>query len=304
MDQATRKEWLERRRHGLGSSDAAAVCGLDPWRTPLEVYLTKTMPEFADHDSQAKAWGRRLEDTIAQAYSEETGRPIYRPACMIEQHKTLPWMLCSLDRLTEVDGRGRIVECKNVRQDSDQWGAPGTDDIPDHYLIQCQHQLCVTGMQTCDLAVLFGGQDLRVYEVPANEEVQVKLTRILSDFWAKVQRREAPEPSWTHPSTPDLIKAIQRVTPGLAGTLHEGWVAAAVRHKELGRELSELKAERENLQAQMVHAMGLCEVAVLPSGHQITRKLIHRKGYTVDPTSYHDFRIKEPKGGECLKTTP
>ncbi len=291
-----REEWLERRRHGVGSSDAPAICNLDPWRTPLEVYLTKTA-EITDRDSQAKAWGRRLEDTIAQAYSEETGRPIYRPAHAIEQHKTLPWMLCSLDRLTEVDGRGRIVECKNVRQDSDQWGSPGTDEIPDHYLIQCQHQLCVTGMQTCDLAVLFGGQELRVYEVPANEEVQGKLVRILSDFWGRVQRREAPEPDWSHPSTPDLIKSMQRVTPGLAGTLDADWVHAAARHKELRHQITELEKEREMLQAQLIHAMGLCELSVLPSGHQLTRKLRERKGYTVEPTSYWEFRVKEPKGG-------
>ena len=35
-------EWLDARRNGIGGSDVAAVLGANPWRTPLEVWLSKT----------------------------------------------------------------------------------------------------------------------------------------------------------------------------------------------------------------------------------------------------------------------
>ena len=37
----TRDEWLEDRRKSIGGSDAAAVIGLNRYRTPMEVYADK-----------------------------------------------------------------------------------------------------------------------------------------------------------------------------------------------------------------------------------------------------------------------
>ena len=37
----TRDEWLESRRKGIGGSDASAILGLNPYSSPLAVYLDK-----------------------------------------------------------------------------------------------------------------------------------------------------------------------------------------------------------------------------------------------------------------------
>ena len=37
----SREEFLARRKQGIGGSDIAAVCGLSPWRSPLDVYYDK-----------------------------------------------------------------------------------------------------------------------------------------------------------------------------------------------------------------------------------------------------------------------
>ena len=41
-NELSREEWLTLRKKGLGGSDAAAVCGMNRWRGPLDVYLDKT----------------------------------------------------------------------------------------------------------------------------------------------------------------------------------------------------------------------------------------------------------------------
>jgi predicted phage-related endonuclease len=32
----SREEWLQWRRKGIGGSDAAAIAGLNPWKSPIE----------------------------------------------------------------------------------------------------------------------------------------------------------------------------------------------------------------------------------------------------------------------------
>ena len=38
----TQAEWLEVRRQGIGSSDCAAACGLNPYMSMLELWMIKT----------------------------------------------------------------------------------------------------------------------------------------------------------------------------------------------------------------------------------------------------------------------
>jgi putative phage-type endonuclease len=254
-----REQWLAHRRKGLGSSDAAAVCNLSAWRTPLHVYLDK-LGQLADCDSGPKRWGRRLEDVVALAYQEETGRPVYRPARPMEWHPHIPWMFASLDRLTEVNGQGRLLEIKTSRF-GDEWGAPGTDDIPAQYLVQVQHQLAVTGVRLADVAVLIGGQELQVYEVERDERLISNLTTVLADFWAKVERREPPEPTWQHAGTLDLMHRLHKVEGGREVSLGEESLADVRGYLDYGGEISRLKRLRDECQARLIHAMGEAETA-------------------------------------------
>ena len=40
-----REEWLRLRKNGIGGSDAGAVCGLNPYSSPMNVYRDKTTDE-------------------------------------------------------------------------------------------------------------------------------------------------------------------------------------------------------------------------------------------------------------------
>ena len=67
-----REEWLNERRTGIGGSDAAAVMGLNPWKSPLDVYLDKTGQLMESPDNPALYWGRVLEEVVAREYSLRT----------------------------------------------------------------------------------------------------------------------------------------------------------------------------------------------------------------------------------------
>ena len=53
----TRAEWLEARRNGIGGSDAAAIAGLNRWRSPVAVWLDKTGQIVPEEPGEAAYWG-------------------------------------------------------------------------------------------------------------------------------------------------------------------------------------------------------------------------------------------------------
>ena len=55
-----REQFIIDRKKGLGGSDIAAIMGISPWKTPMDVYLEKTT-EVQDIDNEALKRGRRAE---------------------------------------------------------------------------------------------------------------------------------------------------------------------------------------------------------------------------------------------------
>ena len=61
------------RHAGLGGSDAAAVLGLSPWTSPLDLYLDKRgeLDEEPEQPTNWQRWGHLLEDLIADEASAQ-----------------------------------------------------------------------------------------------------------------------------------------------------------------------------------------------------------------------------------------
>ena len=74
----THEEWLQRRKTGIGGSDAGAICGLNPYVSPMGVYLDKISTETTDLDNEAMRQGRDLEEYVARRFIEATGLKVRR----------------------------------------------------------------------------------------------------------------------------------------------------------------------------------------------------------------------------------
>ena len=70
----THEEWLQARKSGIGGSDAGAICGLNPYTSPLAVYQDKVSETVEEKDNEAMRQGRDLEDYVARRFMEETGK--------------------------------------------------------------------------------------------------------------------------------------------------------------------------------------------------------------------------------------
>lgn len=179
---------------GLGGSDAAAAVGVGRWRSQGELYLEKIGQLAPMMDTRATTWGRNLEAVVRKAYERQTGRRVrlYRDTLV---HPEIPWMLANPDGWTRRRGEPvRIYEGKTANAYmAKEWGTPPHGQIPQEYLLQVQHYMAVTNAEVADVAVLIGGQDFRIYEIPRDDELIADLTVIEGDFWEHVLRREPPE---------------------------------------------------------------------------------------------------------------
>ena len=198
-----RDKWLELRRQGIGGSDAAAIMGLNPWKTPMDIWLEKT-GEFLDDEepeNEKMYWGNMLEDIVAREFMTRTGLKVRRRNAVLA-HKQYPFMIANVDRL--VVGQKAGLECKNIGHYSAEHWEVG---VPEYYQTQVQHYMAVTGLSVWYVAVLIGGQEFRHYKITRDNSFIRELIAVESEFWNMVETRTPPPIDGTKAST-DLIKKL------------------------------------------------------------------------------------------------
>lgn len=189
-----RQDWLAVRNGGIGSSDAAAAVGLNPYQSQLELWMVKTgregaLPQVDPKDETSPMyWGTLLEPIVAAHYTKRTGHRVRRVNAVL-QHPQYPWMRANIDR--EVIGAPdvQILECKTT-------GINGIrlwkDGVPEYIQLQVQHQLAVTGRSAADVAVLVGGQELQVHRIHRDDLMIERLIALELAFWRYVETDQAP----------------------------------------------------------------------------------------------------------------
>lgn len=202
----SREEWLAARKNYIGGSDAAAVLGLNPYKSNLELWQEKTgivTPEDISEKPYVK-YGTQAEMHLRGLFRLDF--PEYQVE-YIENNLWLndkyPFAHASLDGwLTDHDGRKGVLEIKttNILQSmqKEKWD----HRIPDNYYIQVLHYLMVTEF---DFAVLkaqlkyeFQGGDIMLqtkhYKIECSEvQEDIELLKISEKgFWKCVQSGKKP----------------------------------------------------------------------------------------------------------------
>jgi putative phage-type endonuclease len=166
-----REQWLQVRKQGIGSSDAAAACGLNPHMSMLELWMIKTGRMQAPPDQPFKNhysplyWG--TEPLIADYYQQRTGNKVRRVNAVLQHpDEDKAFMLANLDYAVVV----MKYNFWNVNQLES--GEPSIGEgVPLYVLIQVQHQLAVTGKQAAHICALICGHEAKIFKVERNEIV-------------------------------------------------------------------------------------------------------------------------------------
>jgi putative phage-type endonuclease len=187
-----KQEWLRERKNYLGGSDLGAICGLNPYRTALDVYLDKTSDDISEETNAAMRWGNLLEDVVAKEYAEVTGQTIEIEPNTI-YHPSMKFLGANIDRW--VGDKEYVLECKTAGfTRGKEWGEEGTDQIPESYLVQVAYYAAICAVPKVDIAVLIGGQDFRIYTYERTKDLEDKLIKIACNFWHNhIEKRIPPK---------------------------------------------------------------------------------------------------------------
>lgn len=188
-DGLTREEWLALRRRGIGGSDASIICGINKYKSVIELWMDKTGQTVEDEDSEAAYWGRTIEPIIREEFSKRSGFTVRTVPYML-QHGKYKFMLANVDGEVDDPQYGAcIFEAKTATIfKSAEWDV----EIPEEYYLQVQHYMAVTGYKGAYIAALIGGNRF-VWKFIQRDEKVIELLIILEErFWKYVKDKEIP----------------------------------------------------------------------------------------------------------------
>lgn len=248
------------RTQGLGASEVAAVLGLDPYKTALDVFLEKTGQADPLPENRFMRWGKRLEAVIVDEYQDTHPSVQIVPSDTVVGPET--WMLATPDRLVSDPMRVGAaltwgLECKSRGHfNTDAWGEPGTDEVPHAVAVQCHWGMLVTGLRRWDVAVLLGGNDYREYTLYWDDAIALELVARTRAFWFDHVVAKVHPPFTGAPSDHAfLLKTYPEHTSELAVATPEvgEWATLLQVHRAaIGRH----EVEKERLEALLKEFIG------------------------------------------------
>ena len=272
-----RDDWLSVRKQGIGSSDAAAACGLNPYKSQLELWMEKTgrdgnLPKSDPHDEESPTyWGNILEPIVAAHYTKRTGRRVRRINAVLQHpDPNLPWMLANIDREVTGSSEVQILECKTAGINGAKLWKEG---VPEYVQLQVVHQLAVTGKQAADVAVLLGGQHLEIHRIERDDRLIARLIELERHFWHYVET-DTPPPADGSESADQALRCLYPEDDGQAVdfTDDRNLSAAFADWLSVRQSIAEAEKLEAKLKQSLQQAMGAATKASFETGSVTWKK--------------------------------
>ncbi len=289
------QEQRELRKRYVGSSDAAAIMGLDPYRSAADVFLEKTVQADGFEGNENTDRGNLLEPVVLNWAEQQLHGVFLRDVMVVHPNGLLAANLDAYQPKVHIGGVNDepfIVEAKTT-VDCDDWGEPGSDEIPDRVLVQSHHQMIVAGPEYRVVYVpvlmpAYRAFEFRMYRVTRNEELSQRVEDAGSSFMERFVR-SGTRPDDFKPSL-EVLKRIRRLpnkTIELPDEVVDAWTFA----KAVAKDTAENVKVAETA---LLAAMRDAEAGTFAKG-TITYFETNRKGYSVEPCTYRTLRLKGAK---------
>ena len=255
---------LAQRKDGISATDIAAISGMHPYRAPIDVWLDKTgrAAPFAGNDRTR--WGNILEAPIRDDYAERHGVRVEVPGTL--EHSLVPWAKATPDGicyapLASFPLNGLEIKTHSFRA-ADQYGDPGTDQVPPHELIQCVWNMFVSGLDRWDLVAFIDGQPAE-YRIERDDDLIGLLRSDAERFLVDHVRKDVPpDPDGSESYSKYLSTAFPHRRPDLVSLDDKPEALMQVRSLRVMRDnLAQLETDIEiatqNLRAVIGERAGL-----------------------------------------------
>lgn len=237
------REYRQLGKHGLGSSDAAAIMGLTERPSAADVYLRFINGRSHEDNVYTRA-GRAMEPVILQEYAEQT-KKILTIEDVIYIHPKLDFLVTKPDAMTD----DTYVEAK-LTTHGENYGTAGTDAIPDYVFCQVQHGMEVTGRDYAEIPVIImtrWAMEFRVYIAARSNIIIPQMLDIEEKFWNhNILGRVPPEPR-----TLDDAKKLWPISQMKSIEADTEAMDAITELKELKKEIKEAEQRKDILELQV-----------------------------------------------------
>src|SRR3990167_6761392 len=286
-DASERESWLKARPRGVGASESPILMGASKFSSPIELWGIKTgrLPESVDDENERMLWGQRLEPLVAEEYERKTGRQL-SPWGKLLQSTEQPVMIATPDY--QIVGQNVPVEIKTTDASRvKDW----SDGSPPHVVIQCQHQMFVTGARSASVGVLVGGNRFMWCDVERDDALIADIVAACLKFWQYVREDVPPPADGSEPTSEAIAKLWPITAEGESIVLPDDAYEWA-RDLESAEVLAKLAKDTvETAKNKVKVAMGSAEIALFPDGEAaFSYRTQPRKGYTVAPGSSRVLR--------------
>ncbi len=297
------EDWLEHRKLGIGGSDASVVCGINRYKSPVELWMEKTDQIPSQEAGEAAYWGTQLEAIVRAEFTKRTGIEVKQVKQLLQSEEH-PFMLANLDGICEIPDIGKcIFEAKTASAyKAGEW----EDTIPDEYQIQIQHYMAVTGYKGTYIAVLIGGNTFRWKFIERDEELISMLIELEADFWRHVQELTPPPLDGSDASAKFLSGRFPSSTPQSHIALPDTAAYLLAQYDDACEQLEAITEQKQKAENLLKEMLGNNEVGTA-GDRVITWKTVSQerldsktlkaehptlyKKYT-NKTSYRRFTIK------------
>lgn len=195
--------WHAKRREGIGGSDWAPILSsMHPddykWSCMRRLFYTKigAKPNFPEETSRAAMRGNILEPVVAELFKASTGCRFSHKRPKAKElwpgQKVPSWMIGNMDRVPAMppDWRLEVLEIKTMNQNV--WYDFIENGLSVGYKLQPQHYLGISGLDLCNVAVMWpDGIDFQIEVVPRDVETLKLMVDAGSWFMSSVVAAKA-----------------------------------------------------------------------------------------------------------------
>lgn len=272
------------RRRFIGGSDVAAVLGISPWTTPLQLWERKTRPALeGEAPKRVFTRGHRWESVVAEMLVERLEANGHKVEIVNNNQRYVdpahPYLAAEIDFELRLDGEQEItnVELKTVHPfKAKEWGTEDTDESPVWYTAQAMHGLGVTGRKRCLVAPLFGADEIRTYPILRDDETIEAMRARCAAFWQLVETGVRPDP--TTLADLDRLYRGDAAEPSLIAD--EELTRTALRLRAIHAEIKARELEAAALEFDVKRAMKDATELVIPNDDKKVAIVWKSRDYT------------------------
>jgi predicted phage-related endonuclease len=268
----------------ITASKVSAILGVSPgqWesRRSLWLKMSGAIPWDDGRNTAEKSRGHYLENGILDWWCDQHPEWATQTARQwLARRPDLMWAAATPDLAawSENDdplGAPRVVVDAKTSRDDAEWGTPGTDEVPLHYLAQMMWAMHLSGARVAFIALLTQFLDLREYRIDYDAGLAADIETQCHTFITSVSEPGAVPPL-------DNTQATWRAEKQLHPDIDRG--KAVEIDEALARQfvaIKEHEADVRLIQSQIREAMGDARLATF-GGVQIARRQPNAHGVSL-----------------------